>query len=159
MKLKTDQRGVTLLEVLMAAGIAAMLASVCAASIFLFLGVTEQSNEQFRALHDIQNAGYWLSLDGRRAQATDLIDGAAPVGDLILNWTEDDQMNTVTYSLSDTRLQRDHNGNVTIVARHITNIGFSISQGLITSNITSSPDGRWAKREEATYQVCLRSTS
>ena len=33
MKLKTDQRGVTLLEVLMAAGIAAMLASVCAASI------------------------------------------------------------------------------------------------------------------------------
>ena len=148
-----------MLETLMAAGIAAMLASVCGSSIFLFLGVTEQSNEQFRALHDVQNTGYWLNLDGKRAQTTDLIEGADPVGNMTLNWTKEEQVHTVTYSLSDSKLQRDHNGDVIIVARHVTNIGFSISQGLIAGNITSSPGGRWEKIEEATYRVCLRPTS
>ena len=158
MKIGTDQRGMTLVELLIAAAIAAMLVPILGSAIFQFMQVTEQGNDQFRALHDVQNAGYWITLDGKRAATTDLIEGADLVDSITLSWTDGGQAHTTTYSLSSTDLQRDHNGTTITVARYILNVGFSISQGVITANLTSSPEGRWEVSEETTYKVCLRPT-
>jgi len=160
MKMSTDERGVTLVETLLAAGIAAMIVGVLGSAIFLFWRTTEQGNEQYSALHDVQNTGFWLTRDGQRAQSTSLNEGEDPVESMTLSWTDGGQSHTVTYSLSGTSLQRNHDGTVTTVARHISSVGFSISsQGVITADITSSPQGRWEISEQTTYKVCLRPTA
>lgn len=158
MKMGTDQRGMTLVEVLMAAGIAAILVGVLGSAIFQFMQVTERGNNQFRALHDVQNAGYWLTRDGKRAATTDLLEGAQPVESITLNWTDGGQPHTVAYSLLGTDLQRDHNGTITTVARHISSLGFSISQGVITAALNSSPGDRWGASKQTTYKTYLRPT-
>ena len=147
-----------LVELLMAAGISAMLVGVLGSAIFQFMQVTERGNDQFRALHDVQNAGYWITLDGKRAATTTLIEGAQPVESMSLSWTDSGQPHTVTYSLSGTDLQRDHNGTMTPVARHVSAVGFSISQGVVTATLTSSPEGRWEVTKETAYRICLRPT-
>lgn len=158
MKIGTDQRGFTLAEFLMAAGIAVMLVGVLGSAIFQFVRVTEQGNDQFRALHDVQNAGYWITLDGRRAETTDLVEGAQPVESATLGWTDRGQAHTSTYSLSGTDLQRNYDGTITTVARYVSSVGFSISaEGYITVNVTSSPGGRWGVSEETVYKVYPRS--
>jgi VCBS repeat-containing protein len=160
MKMSTDERGVTLVETLLAAGIATMIIGVLGSSIFLFWQTTEQGNEQYRALHDVQNAGFWITRDGQRAQSTSLIEGADPVGTMTLSWTDGGQSHTVTYSLSGTNLQRNHDGTITTVARYISSVGFSFSaQRVITCAITSSPQGRWEVSEQTTYKVYLRPTA
>jgi len=159
MKMGTCQRGVTLVETLLAAGIATMIVGVLGSAIFLFWRATEQGNEQCRALHDVQNAGFWITRDGQRAQSTSLNEGEDPVESMTLSWTDGGQSHTVTYSLSGTSLQRNYDGTVTTVARHISSVGFSISaQRVITADITSSPEGRWEISEQTTHKVYLRPT-
>ena len=158
--MSTDERGVTLVEILLAAGIATMIIGVLGSSIFLFWRTTEQGNERYRALHDVQNAGFWITRDGQRAQSTSLIEGADPVESMTLSWTDGGQSHTVTYSLSGNSLQRNHDGTITTVARLISSVGFSISaQRVITCAITSSPQGRWEVSEQTTYKVYLRPTA
>ena len=159
MKMSTDQRGVTLVETLLAAGIAAMIVGMLGSAIFLFWRASEQGNDKFRALHDVQNAGFWITRDGGGAQSTSLNEGEDPVESMTLSWTEGEQAHTVTYSLSGADLQRNYDGTVTTVARYISSVGFSISsEGVITGNITSSPEGRWETSEEATYKIWPRPT-
>ena len=152
----TDQRGITLVETIVAAVIAAMLVSVLGSAIFLFTRAAEEGNNELRDIHDMQNAGYWLTRDGKMAQYTDLSDGAPPVQSMTLSWTDDGQAHTVTYSLSSTDLRRNHNGTTITVARYVSSVGFSISQGIITGTMTSSPGGRWGISEEATYKIWPR---
>ena len=159
MKIGTDQRGITLVETLLAAGIAAMIVGVLGSAIFLFMRVTEEGNDHFRALHDVQNAGFWITRDGGGAQSISLNEGEDPVESMTLGWTDGGQAHTVTYSLSGTDLQRNYDGTVTTVARYISGVGFSISsEGVITGNITSSPEGRWETSEEVTYKIWPRPT-
>ncbi len=154
----TDQRGMTLVETIMAAAITVMLAGVLGSAIFQFMQGTEEGNDQFRALHDVQNAGYWITLDGKRAETSNLVEGAQPVDGMTLSWTDGGQAHTVVYALSGNDLQRNHNGTITLVARHVSSVGFSTSQGIITATVASSPDGRWEVSEEATYKVYSRPT-
>lgn len=156
MKTVADQKGITLVETIVAAGIAAMLIGVLGSSIYVFTRTTEQGNNELRALHDVQNAGYWLARDGKTAEATDLVDGAGPVGSMTLNWTDGGQAYTVTYSLSGTGLERDYNGDTITVAHYVSSVEFSISQGIITASLTSSPGGRWGTTEEVTYEIYPR---
>ena len=161
----TDQRGVTLVETLLAAGIAAMIVGVLGSAIFLFMRVTEEGNDHFRALHDVQNAGFWITRDGESAQTT-AVDGVSGNMTLVLGWTDGGQSHTVTYYRSGTGgtdLQRDHYDGIAttekIVARYISSVDFSISaQGLITGNMTYSPQGRWGVSETVTYKIWPRPT-
>jgi len=160
MRVSADQKGITLVETLLAAGIATMIVGVLGSAIFLFFRVTEQGNEQYRALHDVQNAGFWITRDGEKAQSTDLTPGADPVGSMTLSWSDLGQAHTVTYSLSGSNLQRNHDGEVSAVARHVSSVGFSLSaQRVVTADVTSSPDGRWGVSEETTFKAYLHPTS
>jgi len=155
-----DRRGVTLVETLLAASITAMIVGVLGSALFLFWRATEQGNDEYRALHDVQNAGFWITRDGEMAQSTSLTPGADPVQSMTLNWTDGGQAHTVTYSLSSASLQRDEDGSVSAVARHVSAVGFSISsERVITADITSAPEGRWGVTEQATYKVFLRPTA
>ena len=158
MKTTVAQRGITLVETLLATAIAAMIVGLLGSTIFLFMRSTEQGNKQLIAFQDLQNAGHWITRDGMAAQTTGLADGAAPVVSMTLSWTDGEQSNTVTYSLSGDDLRRNYNGTVMTVARNVSSVGFSISQRVITSNMTSAPAGRWGASKDATYKVRLRPT-
>lgn len=165
MKKGTDQRGMTLVETLMAASIAAMIVAVLGSAIFLLLRTTEQGNDQFRALHDVQNTGYWLTWDGERAGSVG-VSGVSGNMTLTLGWTDGGVDHTVTYYRSgtgSTDLQRDDNDGTgtteKIIARYTSSVDFSISaNGLITATVAYSPGGRWEVSEEATYKIWPRPT-
>ncbi len=149
------QDGFTLVEVLIALGIAALITSTIGTAIFQILDRSARGGETVRALNDIQNAGQWLYLDGERAETTGLIENDPPVASMVLNWVADGQSHTASYSISGTELVRDHNGTVTTVARYVSNADFSISNRLITVNLTSTPGSTGASKD-ITYNVWLR---
>ena len=160
-----DQKGYTIVETLLAAGIGAMIVAVLGSAIFLFMRVTEEGTDEFRAQHDIQNTGHWLTRDVERAETTQ-VGGAAGDMTLTLTWTEGSQTHTVTYHRSDTDntdLQRDLNdGSSTtekLVARYVSSVDFSISNGLVTATIAYLPGGRWEVSKTATYKVWPRPTA
>jgi len=164
MKRNAGQRGMVVAELLIAIGLSAMIVGTVGSAVFQFTGATERGNQQFRALHDVQNAGYWLTRDGARAESTSLVEGAPPVSSIILNWTDDGQPKSCAYSLFGTDLTRYAdggypNGTATIVARNISHVEFSMSQGVIIVSITSSPDGRWGVEKEITYRISRRPTN
>ena len=117
-----------------------------------------RGNDQLKAVQDVQNAAYWLTLDGERGEATNLVDGALPAASMAVSWTSAGQPHTSTYSLSGTELKRNDNGTVTTVARHVSAVEFSIAGRLITVTMTSTPEGRWGVSELATYKIWLRPT-
>ncbi|MCZ6789996.1 MAG: prepilin-type N-terminal cleavage/methylation domain-containing protein [Chloroflexi bacterium] len=153
-----DQRGLTLVELLLAAAISALIATTLGAAIHQFIMASERGNDNLRALHDVQNAGFWLTLDGERAEGTNLVDSAPPAQSMTLSWTSGGQAHTSTYSISGTALKRDHNGTITTVARHVASAQFSFAGRVITAAMTSTPAGRWGVSEQATYKIWLRPT-
>ena len=152
------QRGLTLVELLLALGISALIASTLGTAIHQFIMTSERGNDSLRALHDVQNAGFWLTLDGERAEGTSLVDGAPPVQSMTLSWTSGGQAHTSTFSLSGAALRREHNGTITTVARHVASAQFSLAGRVITATMTSTPAGRWGVSEQAMYKIWLRPT-
>ncbi len=147
-----------MVEVLVATAITGLIAGALGTAIHQFITTSERGNQELRALNDVRNAGHWLTLDGQRAQSTNLVDGASAVGNVTLSWTTEGQVYTSTYSLSGPELKRDLNGTVTTVARHVSTAGFSLVGQLLTATLTSTPEGRSAVSEQATYKVWLRPT-
>jgi len=158
MRRYAGQKGIVLLELVVAAGITAMIVGVLGSAIFQMLGVSERGSGRLKVLHDLESAAYWINLDGGRVEASDLTPGAQPVDAMTLSWTEGDEPHSVTYSLSGTNLQRNHNGEVSTVARYVSSVGFSLSDGLITVAMTSSPGGRWGISKDMTLKMWLRPT-
>ena len=153
-----DQKGLTLVELLVAAAISSMVIGALGTALHQFIMTSERGNDELRALFDVQNAGHWLTLDGERAEATNLVDGAPPAGSMTLSWTSGGLAHTSTYSLSGTDFKRDHNGTVTTVGRHVSGVQFSLVGRLLTVSMTSTPEGRQGVSEQATYKVWLRPT-
>ena len=150
----------TLIELLVATAIMAMIMGVIGSAIYQFFSITERGNTDLSALHDVENAARWISRDGQMAAATDLVPGDPPVDSIRLNWTDErGELHSSTYSLSGTELERNYDGTVITVARHISAIEFSITDNLLTVHIESSVPGRWQETQEMTYKVCLRSMS
>ena len=153
-----NQRGMALIEMLVVVAIAGMFSGLLGTSAYQIMKTTGRGNDELRAAQDVRNAGHWLSLDGRRAQTIDLVDGAPPVNTATLSWTDGDEVtHTSTYSLWGTELQRDYDGTVMVMARHISSVEFSLSQGLLTASVISSPGADTSN--EAIYNVCLRSVN
>lgn len=148
------QAGFTLVEVILAIGITALIAGPLTTGIFQINNVIVRIDHRIRALNDLQQAGRWLYTDGEVAESTNLIDNDPPTNTMSFSWN-DGEAHTSTYYLSGTELQRDHNGNVITIARSISDAMFSISNQLITIELTSSPDSGNVEKD-ALYHILLR---
>ena len=153
-----DEKGLTLVELLIAGAITALIGGMLSTAIYQFIMTSERGNEKLEALHDVQNAGYWLTRDGLRAETINLVDGAPPADNLTLTWTNEGQTHTITYSLSGTDLERARSGNITTIAHNVADIEFSIDGMVMTVAMTSTPEGRWGVSEEVTFTIWLRPT-
>ena len=143
------QKGFTLVELLITTAITGLIVSFLGTAIYQIITVTEYGNEKMTAMHELQNAAHWVSLDGQRASA------ASGGNELILTLPDD---SSITYSLVGTDFQRMAGGSNMTLARNITSANFSVENRLITMTITSSPEGRDNVSENGTYKVYLRPT-
>ena len=162
-----DQRGVTILEILLALGISALIAPVLVTGLFQISQGTVKISRDFVVQTDIDGASNFFSRDLSQAQTTDVEDGADPVPSLLVGWVDEtgfamleegyvvgDEVHCVKYSLSPTDptfLLRNYDGASSctvpdpdaeiIVARHVETIWFSRVGTFMTIKITSSYDG------------------
>ena len=138
-----------MVELIMATAITGLIVSFLGTAIYQIINVSEYGNDKLIAMHELQNAAHWFSLDGQRAVTADAS------SDLLLTISED---SSITYSLVGTELQRTAGDSPMTLARNIISANFSIENRLITMTITSSPEGRQNVIEQGTYKVYLRPT-
>ncbi len=154
---KSSQKGMTLVEVLVACSITAVIVGGLSAAIYMITSVTERGNAEASAIHNMQKAVYWISNDAQMAWTTGLPDGGPAVDSMTLEWADGyGDSHSSNYWLSGTELQRNYDGNITTVAWYVTSIEFSISGDVLTFRIESTPPGRWQISRQTTSKVCLR---
>jgi prepilin-type N-terminal cleavage/methylation domain-containing protein len=141
------QSGMTMVELIIAIAITGVIVVFLGVSIYQIVTISEYGNNRLTALHEIQNAAYWLNTDGQGAMSA--------VGGSQLMLTLSDN-STVIYSLSGTDLIRSVDGTPLTVARNITGASFSVNDRIITINLTSSPLSRDDVSQQGTYMVYLR---
>jgi prepilin-type N-terminal cleavage/methylation domain-containing protein len=136
------QRGMTLVELLVAAAITALVAGGVGPAIIQFMLVTDSISDGLAAWHDARIATYWIAHDVQMAQTTDLVDGSPPVSAVTLEWTdkyaEGNVDHTSSYSLVGQELRRNYDGQVMIVARYVSGVEFSLAGRTITVRVVSS---------------------
>ena len=90
-KLNRDQRGFTLLEMIVAIFIASLVVVAIATTTYQVLAGNARSNSHMTAVRQVQQVGHWMSEDGQMADLIDIENDSATVGGsdiLILRWTE-----------------------------------------------------------------------
>jgi len=166
-RLKGNQKGMTLIELVVATAIVGLLTSAFSAITFDFFHHTARSNAHMTASSGMDSAARWISNDGQMAQNTDLTPGAEAVSSLNLSWTDPVNGDTyeIDYFLSGEELIRQESINsvvqsTKIVARYVTDIGFyqpADTEQLFTVTLTSSGGGTTVTVSETReYHVTLR---
>ena len=143
-RLVTEDRGMTLTEMLVSAFLMSLLLGLLGTAFYQFFTATRGGNDTLTALHDLENAGVWLSRDASEAQS--FIPGSSPV----YGTFDCGDYSTVQYGYSydsgNTALVREKivDGGVEstlVVARHIaqeSDVGFSVAGSLVTITLTST---------------------
>lgn len=157
------QKGTTLLELLVALSIVALIMGGVVALIFQEYRGTNLAKTYVTAAHEIRRAARWISQDMMMAESTDLIEGTESTDNVTLNWIErydfTDLPHSCSYYLLDDQLQRNYDGTITTVAQNISMVDFSQTGRLVTVSISCTP--RWWNPNntvEKTYRIYLRPT-
>ena len=143
------ERGYTLVETLIAIAITGVIVTVLGMAVQQIFSVPEQGNTQVEALHAVQNAAHWVSLDGQTAKQ------ASGGSSLDLTLPDD---STISYILSGSNLNRNCQGVSHTIAENISNVNFTVEGRVITMSIAAAPDSRWDISENETYQIYMRPT-
>jgi hypothetical protein len=136
--------------------IAALIAGAAGVALFQILDTTSLNNDRFTALHEVDNAHYWVGKDARAAQTTNLADGGPAVNSMTLSWVDGSGVpHSSSYALVGSDLRRNYDGAVLSLARNLSSIQFSRSSQLITVSVVSSP-GKPEHDEARSFYAYLR---
>jgi prepilin-type N-terminal cleavage/methylation domain-containing protein len=72
--MKRGEKGYTLVELLLVTAIIGLVANATLMSLYQTLRTTDSSDNQVTTISQVQNAGYWISLDARRAETVEAAD-------------------------------------------------------------------------------------
>jgi type II secretory pathway pseudopilin PulG len=146
----------TLIEMLIAMGISAVVIGGLTAGIYAIMDVTGRGNAEITALRDIQSASYWISNDAQMAREAILAEGEPATG-LTLEWDDSTgSPHTSSYTLTDTELVRNYDDILTTVAWNVSSVEFTVNADVLTYTVLSAPPGRWNVSRKVTGQVNLR---
>jgi prepilin-type N-terminal cleavage/methylation domain-containing protein len=143
------ERGYTLVELIIAIAITGFLTATLGLVVQQTVTVPERGGDQVNALHAIQNAAHWVSLDGQTAKS------ASGGSGLALTLPDDSSLSYILYG---DELHRVSGSSNRTIARGIASASFSVEGRLITMNITAAPESRWDMSESGTYQINMRPT-
>jgi len=141
------QAGMTMVELIVAIAVTGVIVTFLGTAIYQILTVSEYGDNRLIALHELQNAAYWLNVDGQGAV------NATGGSQLALTLSDN---STVTYALTGTSLLRSSGGQQMTLARNISAVSFTINGRVITMNLTSAPVAREDVSQTGTYMVYLR---
>jgi len=102
--LKADEKGFTLLELLVALSIAAFVVAAASMTIITMMRLSPQSNNWAIALRQVQNTGYWISRDVQMAQGEITVGTGTPtfLTLTVPEWETDEVVpKTVVYEFED----------------------------------------------------------
>ena len=156
-----SQKGMTLLEMLVAMAISLLVMGGAVALILQEYKGTDITKTTVIAAHEIRNAIQWISQDIMTAEFTDLSDVGGTLDSVSISYTDRtgyvDIPHSISYQLTNDSLQRNYDGILTTVARNISNVEFSQDGRLVTVTIECTPR-RWNPEQTImkTYQIYLR---
>ncbi len=163
MKLKTTEKGFTMVELLVGLSIAAFVVGAASMTTITMMRLTPQNNNWTVALRQVQNAGYWISRDAQMSRGEVLID---PVPGTFLTLTlpqDQDPVNdmTVNYELQNINgvtwlIRTASTGGQTAIATDIsgTDADYDPDIGTLTFTITATQGDIPVTREyEATQRL------
>ncbi|MFQ6027849.1 MAG: type II secretion system protein [Dehalococcoidia bacterium] len=138
---RRDSRGFTLVEMVVALGILTLTFTMAGGSIFQALSIQRFWQEDAVATMESRHAGSWFSGDALFAETTSLVDGAVPVNNVTLNWTDGlGVSHTAVYAVSGSNLTRTIDGVQTILSDRVVSVGFSLSGQTLTLDIEVQAD-------------------
>ena len=141
------ERGYTLVEALIAIAITGFLITVLGMSVQQMVVVPERGDDQLDAIHSMQNAAHWLTLDGQTAES------ASGGSSLILTLPDE---KTITYTLSGDKLYRLYGSSNRTIAENVVSANFTVLDRVIYMTIATLPDSRWDINENFTYRAYMR---
>ena len=143
MRVRTDQRGFTIPEMLVATIMVISAAGLIATAIYQIFVVARSGNARLAALSDIENAAVWIGRDASEAQSF-----AAGSGAVYGTFTTSDPTIQYRYSYdsANTALVREHlvsgSPQSTLRIAHRIgaqgNVSFSVTGSLVTVSITAT---------------------
>ena len=168
-----DQRGFTLLELVVGLAVAGLVMPLIASAIFQLTKGTEQITARTVSTADVASLAPWLHRDLAVAQT--IVDPAtqAPLiacaagtqPSIRAGWTDQtgwgmaDPEHYAEYSIEPgtTVLMREYDGAEGVVARHVTALGFcEDANGLVQLDVTSTIEGTTAYTRSLSFYVAPR---
>ncbi len=144
------QRGFTVLELLLVVFVVGLVVPVVLTMVVQMSQGTKRINTEMVIQNEVDIASGWFSRDLSQVRTTDVVDEAASVNSMRVEWKDEtswavpgQESHYAEYTLSGTNLRREYdNGIPTTVARYVADIQFSRSGDLISVVITSSLSGQ-----------------
>lgn len=141
-RLVTEDRGMTLTEILVSIFLMSLLIGVLGTAFYQFYAAARWGNNTLTVLHDQENAQVWLSRDAREAQS--FTPASSPVYGTFYCGDYSTTQYRYSYDSGNTALVREKivDGGVEstlAVARHIaqeSDVGFSVNGNLVTITLT-----------------------
>jgi prepilin-type N-terminal cleavage/methylation domain-containing protein len=163
------QKGMTLLELVIALAVISIIASLIATSIAQVQRLNSSNSKHMTAVKQVENALHYMNRDIQMASVfqSDLLTSSD--FPLTLRWTDyldNTGQHEVTYAITDESLQRIETVDGTeqpprVVATHVdaTNSGYSYDGESVTVDLTISLGGTRPVTESRSMQVSLRASS
>lgn len=151
-----DQKGFTLVEMIVASALIAIVVAAASGAIFPIVTSTEISNEQTIALRQVQNTGYWLSRDTQMAQTVTV---GVPPEYLTLGWVDwNGNVHTIRYFFEGNKLKRQLNGSpATLIAEYIDLNATTVSWDATERRLSAAIKASFGKAAvERTYETVPR---
>jgi len=164
-----NQRGFTLVELLVVIAVSGLIAAAVATSIYQVFNINSRTSSHMIALTEVENAVHWLTRDAQMAQnyADNTSTSSFP---LTMTWTNSfDSPNTsgsVTYSVANNELQRVYTPNTgspstVVIAQHIDSASaktnWSFSEHAFVFRITATVSSYTPASETRLFNVLTRS--
>jgi len=163
-KLLGNDKGFTLLELLIVIALTGIISAAAAMSIHQVFTSTALSNDQNTAINQVRNAVHWIGRDGQMAKTVN--DSPEPPKFLELTWESwnGSQSHNVTYELLDSPdglkvLQRNYDGQQLLIAQYIkpegagTDCHWNEVERVLSVNITAAVGD---KTETSALQIKAR---
>ena len=152
--MRRKEVGYTIIELLVAVSIMALASVAAGMAMYQVFGGTEDNNNCMTALHQVQNAGYWISRDAQMAMSVNTTNNLVFPGFLHMGWTEWDDTGTPTYHLIHYSLENGSNNLYSLKRTH-TISGGSTEEAMVADYIFYQPGTEYSSNSSYNNPIIM----